>query len=261
MKYEAKHAKFKIKKRHKAAIVGAVGVAGIGGSIVLSGSAHAATMDEWNGVAQCESGQRWDLQSGDPEGAPGTGASAWGGGLQFQPASWDAAVSNLRAMGVDTSHFGVHASDSTKDQQILAAESLESMPGQGPAAWATVSNGCASLSVSMYDGGPNPWGLLGTDVPAYVLAGDTSAPPVETPDPPAPTPAPVTPPKHDRGPRVHHHIPKHARTHAVVHGDTLWSIARTQLGDGSRWPELYDASNLRSGDPDLIFPGETVVVP
>lgn len=51
------------------------------------------------------------------------------------------------------------------------------------------------------------------------------------------------------------------RQYTIVHGDTLWGIAQRFLGNGSRWPEIYRASSLRSGDPNLIYPGEVVNIP
>jgi LysM repeat protein len=50
-------------------------------------------------------------------------------------------------------------------------------------------------------------------------------------------------------------------TYTVKPGDTLWGIATQFLGDGSLWPEIYNISTLRSGDPNLIFPGEVVNIP
>ncbi|MET9293085.1 BTAD domain-containing putative transcriptional regulator [Streptomyces sp. NPDC003077] len=56
--------------------------------------------------------------------------------------------------------------------------------------------------------------------------------------------------------------------YAVQSGDTLWSIARTCLGDPLRWPEIYrlnhdrtqsDGQRLR--DPDLLRPGWTLRLP
>ncbi|MBL0884856.1 BTAD domain-containing putative transcriptional regulator [Myceligenerans indicum] len=51
-------------------------------------------------------------------------------------------------------------------------------------------------------------------------------------------------------------------------GDTLWGIAEAELGDGSKYPELYEASQdvhqpggARLTDPDLIHPGWTIQVP
>jgi LysM repeat protein len=50
-------------------------------------------------------------------------------------------------------------------------------------------------------------------------------------------------------------------TYTVKPGDTLWGIAAKKLGDATRWPDIYAASSLRSGDPDLIYPGEVVTIP
>ncbi|MGW2092387.1 LysM peptidoglycan-binding domain-containing protein [Promicromonospora sukumoe] len=54
----------------------------------------------------------------------------------------------------------------------------------------------------------------------------------------------------------------------VEQGDTLWGIAEEELGDGTKYPEVYEASRAteqpggaRLSDPDLILPGWTVTVP
>lgn len=52
-----------------------------------------------------------------------------------------------------------------------------------------------------------------------------------------------------------------ARTREIVSGDTLWQIATEEYGDGTRYPEIFNASNFRSGNPNLIFPGEIAVIP
>ena len=61
--------------------------------------------------------------------------------------------------------------------------------------------------------------------------------------------------------------------HTVQRGDNLWTIAANHLADSRitrsngriapYWRELIqdNHSSLRSGNPDLIFPGETVVLP
>lgn len=51
------------------------------------------------------------------------------------------------------------------------------------------------------------------------------------------------------------------RTHTVSPGDTLWGIAQAYLGDGARYPEIFALSNFSSGNPNLIYPGETAVIP
>jgi len=51
------------------------------------------------------------------------------------------------------------------------------------------------------------------------------------------------------------------QTYTIVSGDTLWGIAERFYGDGSRYMEIFNASNLSSGNPSLIFPGEVVTIP
>ena len=49
--------------------------------------------------------------------------------------------------------------------------------------------------------------------------------------------------------------------HVVVPGDTLWDISARYLGDGSRYMEIFNASNFSSGNPSLIYPGEIAIIP
>jgi nucleoid-associated protein YgaU len=49
--------------------------------------------------------------------------------------------------------------------------------------------------------------------------------------------------------------------HVVVPGDTLWDLSVAYLGDGSRYMEIFNASNFSSGDPALIYPGEIAIIP
>lgn len=60
------------------------------------------------------------------------------------------------------------------------------------------------------------------------------------------------------------------RAHTVVPGDNLWAITASHLGPGTSdaeiyepWRDVVDANRerLRSGDPDLIYPGEQVLLP
>lgn len=50
-------------------------------------------------------------------------------------------------------------------------------------------------------------------------------------------------------------------TVTVESGDTLSSIAADVYGDAGLWQRIFDANELRSGDPDLIFPGEELTIP
>ncbi|AYD81517.1 endolysin [Arthrobacter phage KBurrousTX] len=71
---------------------------------------------------------------------------------------------------------------------------------------------------------------------------------------PRPVPkAPAAPPKPVAAP---------ARTYRVVSGDCLWNIAVRFLGNGARWPEIYNMNRaIIGGNPNLIFPGQVYRIP
>jgi len=51
-------------------------------------------------------------------------------------------------------------------------------------------------------------------------------------------------------------------TYTVQAGDTLWEIAKRFLGNGSRYPEIYEANKAIIGpDPNLIHPGQVLTIP
>jgi hypothetical protein len=80
------------------------------------------------------------------------------------------------------------------------------------------------------------------DIPMRGAVASFTPDPTPTPEPgPAPTPA--------------------GRQRVIVPGDNLWNIATEELGDGTRYMEIFNASNFRSGDPNLIFPGEIAIIP
>ncbi|MDE2064392.1 MAG: LysM peptidoglycan-binding domain-containing protein, partial [Bradyrhizobium sp.] len=47
----------------------------------------------------------------------------------------------------------------------------------------------------------------------------------------------------------------------VSHGDSLWRISRITYGDGSRYALVYQANRERIRNPNLIYPGQTLVLP
>lgn len=51
------------------------------------------------------------------------------------------------------------------------------------------------------------------------------------------------------------------KTYEVQKGDTLWKIASETLGDGNRYPEIFEANKPMLSDPDLIYPGQVLRIP
>lgn len=49
--------------------------------------------------------------------------------------------------------------------------------------------------------------------------------------------------------------------HEVVKGETLWGLAERYLGNPYRWPLIYEANRSTVQDPDLIEPGQLLVIP
>lgn len=52
-----------------------------------------------------------------------------------------------------------------------------------------------------------------------------------------------------------------AGTYTVKAGDSLWKIAREQLGSGSLWSRIYEANRNTVRDPNLIYAGQVLVLP
>jgi murein DD-endopeptidase MepM/ murein hydrolase activator NlpD len=218
--------------------------AGMALPVFLAGNANAATLDEWERVAQCESDGNWSLPGGDRDST---------GGLQFRIASWLDALSYLRSKGVDTSAYPSMAYQATKQQQIMAGEALLAM--QGPRAWSVTFNGGAhcgnaaggALSTgSMFEGGPNPY-----------PGGSTPSTPPSTPT--TPTPKPSTPKPSTPAPKPS--TPSTSDKYTVKRGDTLSKIAVAHRVEGG-WQKLYAENKAVVGsNPNLIFPGQKLSIP
>ena len=226
------------KKGVKTALAAAVVLgAGMALPVIGAGTANAATIDEWERVAQCESNGQWNLASGDRDST---------GGLQFRVASWNDALSYLRSKGIDTSDYPSMPYQATKKQQIIAGEALLAI--QGPRAWSVTFNGaphCGNAAAgalstgSMFEGGPNPYPDTNTSTPKP----DTTTP---TKPKPETTPEPQT---------------KAGEKYTVKRGDTLSKIAVAQDVDGG-WQALYAANKSVVGpNPNLIYPGQKLTLP
>ena len=96
-----------------------------GGSLALAGHAGAATDDEWDRVARCESGNNWSINTGN----------GYHGGLQFSPSTW-------------SSHGGGKyastANQASREQQIAIAEHVLATQGRG--AWPVCGRGLSGAT-------------------------------------------------------------------------------------------------------------------
>ncbi|WP_026918443.1 transglycosylase family protein [Gordonia shandongensis] len=85
----------------------------IGGLTATAGIASAESYNNWDAVAQCESGGDWSINTGN----------GYYGGLQFSQSTWEA-----------NGGTGI-ASDASREEQIRVAENV--LATQGPGAWPT----------------------------------------------------------------------------------------------------------------------------
>lgn len=47
----------------------------------------------------------------------------------------------------------------------------------------------------------------------------------------------------------------------VSRGDSLWALSRLAYGDGNRYAVIFNANREKIRNPNLIYPGQTVVLP
>ena len=52
-----------------------------------------------------------------------------------------------------------------------------------------------------------------------------------------------------------------ARLYIVRRGDTLSGIAQRELGDASRWPEIFERNREVLSNPDRIYPNQVLILP
>jgi LysM repeat protein len=47
----------------------------------------------------------------------------------------------------------------------------------------------------------------------------------------------------------------------VRRGDSLWRISKRHLGNGKKWAAFYKANKRKIDNPNLIYPGQTLIIP
>jgi hypothetical protein len=187
-----------------------------GGSLALAGHASAATDDEWDHVARCESGNNWGINTGN----------GYQGGLQFSPSTWSAHGGGK---------FAPSAHLASREQQIAIAEHVLATQGRG--AWPVCGRGLSGASQREVPATPADAPIDNPDVNGQTVAMDNPiAPPAPEPAPwwapPAPeAPAPEAPaPGDDAAP-----APEGDKAQAVSVGfhQQLWQAIRAENVSGN----------------------------
>ncbi len=221
----------------------AAGATAVGLGVLASPAAAATTAThDWTGVAQCESGGNWSINTGN----------GYYGGLQFSQPTW---------AGYGGTDLAARADLATPAEQVSIAEKV--LAGQGIGAWPT----CGKY-------------LTEGTTPAAAAAATTPAPapataPATTPAPAAeqPTAAPAATQDdgdaRDRGDRNRGDrdrgdagtYGRHAAAwgdYTVERGDTLRTIAADH---GQSWRTLYQRNvDVIGSNPNSIAPGQVLTV-
>jgi LysM repeat protein len=123
--------------RTKQALAGVPVAAGatVVGLGVLSTPAQAATTHDWTGVAQCESGGDWDVNTGN----------GFYGGLQFSQPTWS---------GYGGTTFAARADLASPAEQVQIAEKV--LAGQGIGAWPTCGKFLTDGTTAVTAEAPSP---------------------------------------------------------------------------------------------------------
>jgi nucleoid-associated protein YgaU len=223
------------------AAVAALPVAGL----VTATSASAATTSAWDAVAQCESGGNWSISTGN----------GFHGGLQFTPSTWAAYGGTA---------YASQANQATKAQQIAVAEKV--LASQGPGAWPVCSQ-----KAGLSKGGAPAAVDTSADSAAAAKPAPRAEKPAATPKA-APRAAQPAAPKAKQAPKAAKGQPsaKPAQSAPVAEKNTTGGSYTVRSGDtlsdiaakfGVDTDSLY-SKNARTigGNPDLIFPGQTLTV-
>jgi nucleoid-associated protein YgaU len=51
------------------------------------------------------------------------------------------------------------------------------------------------------------------------------------------------------------------REYVIKSGDSLSKIAKQFYGDAGAWKKIFDANKDKIQNPDLIFPGQHIIIP
>jgi murein DD-endopeptidase MepM/ murein hydrolase activator NlpD len=118
MTTRGRHRRYKPSAVSRASLTVTASGAGLALPLISASGSHAAPIDAWEEVAECESGGDWRINTGN----------GFYGGLQFLQSTWEEYGGTAYAARADLA---------TRDQQIAVAEAV--LAGQGPQAWPVCS--------------------------------------------------------------------------------------------------------------------------
>ncbi|WP_255945903.1 transglycosylase family protein [Streptomyces odontomachi] len=118
MAVRGRHRRYQPGRINRASLTVTAGGAGLAIPLIGATTAQAADLDTWSKVAACESGNNWNINTGN----------GYFGGLQFSQSTWDSYGGRVYASRAD---------QASRDQQIAVAEKV--LKGQGPRAWPVCS--------------------------------------------------------------------------------------------------------------------------
>lgn len=228
------------KHRRPSKAVRAVTLAGVTGAAVAAplmaaGNASAATVSQWDTVAQCESGGNWSINTGN----------GYYGGLQFSASTWAA---------YGGTQYAATADQASKSQQISVAEKV--LASQGKGAWPVCGTG---LSSTPYNGSaPAPSAPSTQDSGTTTRSADQQAA-SRSAERPAASASKSTGTSKSSGKTVTTPTGKKVKKgdgeYKVVEGDTLSIIAAKHKVAGG-WEKLFELNKDIVQDADLIYPGQ-----
>lgn len=208
------------------------GGAGIAIPLVGAQVAQAAPEDAWNRVADCESSNTWDINTGN----------GYFGGLQFTQSTWEAYGGTAYAPRADLA---------SKSEQIAVAEKV--LKGQGAGAWPNCgpAAGLGQAGAEPEKRGTAPQGGHSSDDKKSDGQDDGQQATADSKE--------REKERADRAARAEQATAerkKRPTTYEVVSGDSLFSIAEDKSVSGG-WQGLYERNRQTIGeDPDLILPGQ-----
>ncbi|MGE3247572.1 MAG: LysM peptidoglycan-binding domain-containing protein [Beijerinckiaceae bacterium] len=140
-----------------------------------------------------------------------------------------------------------------------AASPVPASPAAAPPAPAKSASNAPQKAASATPDTPGP-AQAATSAASPVSAAPASAG-QKSQQPPLPSAAPavaigLAPPEPPA-----HVVVERLTTANVAKGDSLWRISRTMLGQGIRYTQIYAANTNQIRNPNLIYPGQVLVVP